>query len=294
MDLPPSDLVPEETWDSIVHLPDDVSLRTSDHYGTHIKKLWDLWGEWVMVVLALQGPDQALADSPIARVSSDCAVYFQASVHNTLVGYYRLAFASLRGVVENMTVGLCFELATDRSRFQSWLAGDEFGFGSAADQLRLHPSIAQLEGSLKKATGNDLYRQRNPATKDDGGLVRGLFKELSKYAHGAPNYTDSDIWASNGPVFVRDAFDRWAYTFILTFALGILQIRLARPNLTISGRRRTQLKKLFDRAVTSLPPESQERHLLKSVPSSVWHGSKLSDGPNSSRIRRSGSRPARV
>jgi hypothetical protein len=273
MDLPPSDLVLEETWNSIVHLPDGVSLRTSDHYGTRLKKVWDYWGDWVTVVLDLQGRDQALVDSPIARVSSDCAVYFQASVHNALVRYYRLAFASLRSVVENMTVGLRFELATDRSKFQSWLAGEEFGLGSAADQLKKYASVAQLERSLRVATGDDLYRQRNPAANDEGGLIRILFRELSKYAHGAPNYTDADIWASNGPVFVRDAFERWIHIFVLTYALGILQIRLARPSLRISARRRApQLKGLFDVAVDSLPTDSDERRLLKSAPASIWHG----------------------
>jgi hypothetical protein len=270
-DPPPSDLIPEETWDSIIHLPDDVSLRTSDHYGTSLKDLWDFWGDWVTLVLDLQGPDQALADSPIARVALESAAYFQASVHNALVGYYRLAFTSLRGVVENMTMGLHFELTPDRSKFASWLAGDEVGFGWAADQLRLNSAVAQLEGLLKSSTGDDLFRQRNVASHDEGGLIRCLFRELSKYAHGGPNYTDADLWASNGPIFVRTVFEFWAHTFVLVYALGLLQIQLARPNLKMSTRgSRRKVKALFETAVLTLAPESDERRILQAVPAELW------------------------
>jgi hypothetical protein len=170
MDAPPTDLIPEETWNSIAHLPDDVSLRTSDHYGTCLKELWAFWGDWVTLVLDLQGPNQELADSAIARVALDSAAYFQASVHNALVGYYRLAFTSLRGVVENMTVGTHFELSSDQVRFSSWLTGDEFGFGWAADQLRQNATVAQLEQELQAAAQDDLFRQRNTPTGDEGGL----------------------------------------------------------------------------------------------------------------------------
>lgn len=34
----PSDLIDEETWTDLTHLPDDVSLRTSDHHGTLLKR----------------------------------------------------------------------------------------------------------------------------------------------------------------------------------------------------------------------------------------------------------------
>ena len=39
------DLV-EETWNSIVSLPDDVSIRTSDDFGTLLRLLWDFWEDW--------------------------------------------------------------------------------------------------------------------------------------------------------------------------------------------------------------------------------------------------------
>ena len=270
MDVAPTDLIPEETWNSIVHLPDDVSLRTSDHYGTELEVLWDLWGDWVTVVLELQGPNQGLAETPMASVAGDTASYFQAAVQNALVGYYRLAFASLRGVVENMTVGLHFELTADRPKFQSWLAGDEFGFGSAADQLRQQPAVAQLEQSLQAAVGDDLLRQRNTPARADGGLVREVFKELSKYAHGGPNYTDADLWASNGPVFVPEVFEEWLQMFALVFAIGLLEIRIGRPNLAAGREDRRELRELFGTAVSILVPDSDGRRILEAAAAFLW------------------------
>jgi hypothetical protein len=38
---PPSDLIDEESWSGITGLPDDVSLRTSDHHGADIKRAYD-------------------------------------------------------------------------------------------------------------------------------------------------------------------------------------------------------------------------------------------------------------
>jgi hypothetical protein len=40
----PSDPIDEETWTDLVHLPDDVSIRTSDFHGTLLKQANDAWG----------------------------------------------------------------------------------------------------------------------------------------------------------------------------------------------------------------------------------------------------------
>lgn len=270
IDEPPTDLIPQETWNSIIHLPDDVSLRTSDHYGTCLRNVWDFWGNWVTLVLDLQGPNEELAESPIARVALDSAAYFQAAVHNAVVGYYRLAFASLRGVVENMTVGLYFDLSSDGSKFTSWLAGDEFSFGWAADQLRQNAVVSQLERELDAAVRDDLFGQRNTAAGSEGGLARALFRELSKYAHGAPNYTDADLWASNGPVFVHAVFETWMQMFALVFAFGLLEIRIARPDVVTMGDDGRGLKESFMGAVSILVSGSDERRILEAAGSLLW------------------------
>src|SRR5271156_279283 len=44
---PPSDVICSATWESIVTLPDDVAVRTSNYHGTALRQLNDLWGAWI-------------------------------------------------------------------------------------------------------------------------------------------------------------------------------------------------------------------------------------------------------
>jgi hypothetical protein len=43
----PTDLVSENVWSGIMHLPDDVAIRTSDHHGTQLATLHLLWDDWL-------------------------------------------------------------------------------------------------------------------------------------------------------------------------------------------------------------------------------------------------------
>src|SRR2546425_10391686 len=44
----PTALIPSDTWSSIMALPDDVSIRTTNHFGSLLKDLWWCWGEWIL------------------------------------------------------------------------------------------------------------------------------------------------------------------------------------------------------------------------------------------------------
>src|SRR5262245_55616887 len=106
-EAPASDLVLRDTRSSIVSLPDDVSLRTSDHYGSNFtafwQPFWQLWDEWRCVGGALQQAVDHPLDSPIAHTACDATNQFLASICNACVGSYRLAFTFLRGIVKGMT-----------------------------------------------------------------------------------------------------------------------------------------------------------------------------------------------
>jgi hypothetical protein len=269
-DAPPSDLVTPATWRSMTSLPDDVSLRTSDHYGTVLGLLWNLWGEWTCLVGGLQAKVAVPSDSPIAQTACDATDYFQASIYNALTGHYRSAHTSLRAVVENMTLGMEFQIESARDLFTEWLAGGDFGFGWAADRVTKHSQIAVLESELRKATGDDLYRQRQPPS-DEGGLTRRMFRLLSKYAHGAPQHTDADMWQSNGPIFVPKVFEDWTQSFLSVYSLAVLQSRLAQPTLDkLPWGASFDTRGLFAYAVRQLSDTSDARRLFEAVPDAVW------------------------
>jgi len=46
----PTDLVSEDIWNGITHLPDDVALTTSNHHGSQLATLYTLWGDWLEAI----------------------------------------------------------------------------------------------------------------------------------------------------------------------------------------------------------------------------------------------------
>lgn len=268
-DEPPRDLVEPDVWKGITALPDDVSLRTSDNYGSTLRLLWDLWGEWISVVLALQEAVGEKVDSPIAHTACDVSEYLQAATYNALTGYYRLAHTSLRAIIENMTFGLAFQLDPSDGEFGEWLDGEDHPFDWAVHRAARQPRVAVLECHLADAASDSLYRQRHGFRA--GGLARRLYKKLSKYAHGAPGHTDADVWHSNGPIFVPAAFEEWVCSHHEVYALAVLEGRLAQPALDeLQGSRSPSAESLFRRVVNLLPEASEARRLFEAVPGTIW------------------------
>ena len=266
IDPNPSDLIDADTWNSIVSLPDDVSLRTRDHYGSVLRKFWDAWGEWICLVLALQGAVKYPTTSPIAHVASHAIDEIQASIYNALVGFYRLAFSSLRNVLEQMTIGLHLKLSGDQNRFLAWLNGDrELGFGWAADNVPYHSSVRNLERHLTSTIGDNLFQQKKQ--KKSGGFARRLFSELSQFTHGGPAFTNADLWqGSNGPIFVPQAFEKWSRTFAKTYAFGVLEVKLAQPEVTALGSGSSlSIRELFEQVVNMIPVKEDGLIILQTV-----------------------------
>lgn len=271
-DSPPTDLIDEETWRSMTSLTDDVSLRTSEHYGSCLKDLWTLWSKWISLVTAIQQANDVSLFAPLAYVALNATEYFQGSIHNALVGFYRLAFASLRSVIENTAIGTQFQLSGDNTSFSQWIAraGEHrFRFGWAVDCLLSYTQVKALERDLRDATGDDLFHQASGV--DKGGFVRRFFATLSRYAHSSPSFADGDIWESNGPVFVSGAFEEWERAFLTAYALAVLQVRLANfPSETKSLGSSLSLKKLFLKASAQLPAGCNSRRMFDAIPVSIW------------------------
>jgi hypothetical protein len=269
-DTPPRDLIDQGTWHSIWDLPDSVAIATTDDFGQGLREIDKLVSAWSCTFepLGLFGGTRR-AFRPLGYVALEVGDAFGASVMNAVVGYYRVAFMSLRSIVENMTVALHLQLAGDRKKYRAWLKGKEdLKFGNEAGQVRGHQPIAALEAHLGRRIGNDLFRQKNGPQKH--GHVRELFSVLSKYAHAFPGFMDGDLWGSNGPIFAHEAFVRWAQAFLATYALSVLMLRLGQPQLNTLDGEYGSMKELFDAAVELLPPRAPLRRTLKSVPLSVW------------------------
>jgi hypothetical protein len=265
------DPIDKKTWNSIVSLPDDVSVTTSKHYGSVLKKSWSAWDEWNCLAGSLQAIVQDPTTSPIAHVASLVNDELQASIYNALVGFYRLAFSSLRNVVEQMSVGLQLELAGDRNAFLRWLNGNrELKFSWAADGLARHTPVARLECYLMNCLGDSMFRQRS--LKQSEGFARRLFKELSEFTHGGPAFTSADLWeGSNGPIFVAKAFEKWAGTFARTYALGVLEAKLAQPHISRLGfGSQLSIQELFREVVKMVPKQEDGSAILRKTLNLKW------------------------
>lgn len=260
------DLIDQGTWKSIVSLPDDVSLHTSENYGSVLKTSWSVWGEWINLVGALQEAVKDPTTSPIAHVAVHATDELQASTYNALVGFYRLAFSSLRNVLEQMTIGLHLKLAGNQSLFRAWFNGNrELNFGWAADNALRHSSVGNLERYLTNTLGDNLFRQKT--RNQSGGFARRLFSELSEFTHGGPAFTNAALWqGSTGPIFVPKAFEKWTGTFAKTYALGVLEAKLAQPNVTnLAFGSSLCIRDLFKQVVNMVPAGEDGLTILRAV-----------------------------
>jgi hypothetical protein len=224
----PTNLVGESTWKSIVSLPDDVSIRTSDTYGTQIEQMWDYWSMWNRTVGGVQELVDEPAKSPTAIAASDAADEFQAATYAALVGYYRVAFSCLRNILEQMAIGAQLAMSNDSKDFADWRNTDErIKFGWAADMLPRHSQVAALERHLQ-ASAKDCLFNRTPK-----GLARRLFVTFSKYTHGASGFTDADARQSNGPIFLPRIFLQWCVSALKTYTIVLHLLKLAHAKLDV-------------------------------------------------------------
>ena len=224
----PTNVIDEDTWKSIVGLPDDVSIRTSDEYGPQLREMWGHWGTWGRVVLGVRALSSDPTSSPTAIASCDAADEFQGATYCALVGYYRVAFSCLRNVLEQITIGVQLATRNDAQDFTDWRNGEErIRFGWAADMIVKNPVTARLEKHLRTKTRDSLFNQNSK------GMARRLFVEFSKYTHGVSGFTDADSRESNGPIFVPKPFLDWRAASLKTYAIALHALKLAHPQLDV-------------------------------------------------------------
>lgn len=222
---PPSDLLDLEIWDYLMHLADHASITTSNHHGRLLQRLFNLERGWVDAI----GDINDWMSTAMVDVMDD----LHASQFLLLHGFYRQAIATLRSVLESTLAGAYLQLARDQEAFRRWRAGNEFGFGQAADSLPRIASVKSFELRLRAVTHDSLLAQRTPSSP--GGWVRRLYAHLCEYTHPRPGHTNADLWRSNGPIYVRANISRTAALYAETYAVAIIIVALSRPNLPLEA-----------------------------------------------------------
>jgi hypothetical protein len=174
---PPTDLIPEESWQELINLPTDVLLRTTDRRGTRLAQMNNLWTIWMKSL-----PGEVETAPFIFNAGWDAADDFNVSVFVTAHGYYRQGLGNLRNALEGMAIAATFAASQDEQALGRWLKGKRVEMKPAA----LRPSL-----------GSDIT-----------SVLGRLYGELSSYVHPQQNGTNAFLWnGSNGPVWENDAFD---------------------------------------------------------------------------------------
>lgn len=214
----PSDVIGKPSWQSIVTLPDDVAVRTSNYHGTALRQLNDLWGAWVECF----GDDHDFMFSVMLDAGDD----FQAALYANLTGFYRLSVTALRSALELSAIGTWAQVCGKKKEFNNWRGGKmPLSFGQACDGL--YGATKSLSDHLKQVVDDGLFQQRTQTT--EGGFLRRIFEGLSNFTHSRPGYADGDIRTSNGPIYVQSAFNHVSWMEFETIGACFVLLLLSRP-----------------------------------------------------------------
>jgi hypothetical protein len=209
----PTDPVEEKTWSGIMHLPDDVALTTSNHHGRQLATLYALWADWI----------EAIGDDldELHGGMLDAADCLQASTFDSLHGYYRSAVANLRSALELIAIGALGNRAPQDKDYVRWKKHNlgSFPFQSCVRKLRGATSGSVPASVLKP-----------------GGWADTLYEELCPYTHSRPDASDGEIWRSNGPIYVNEAFEGIFELQLSTYAAGYVFVKLTRPQFGLPKR----------------------------------------------------------
>lgn len=216
----PTDRITSQTWDGLMVGPDDVAVRTSNYHGTALRQLYALWGAWVESLGYRTGP--------VFSLMLDAGDEFQAATYTAMTGYYRLSASALRSALELTATGVWARVCRNAAA-RSWWQGRkrEISFGRSCDGLI--NGASEIERCLRSQTGDALFEQRRGS--DDGGYLRRMFDGISNFTHARPGHSDSAFrGGSNGPIYVRAAFEHVAWMQFETFGACFALSLVANPN----------------------------------------------------------------
>jgi hypothetical protein len=211
-DPAPSNLIDQDTWYGIIHLPDDVAIRTSDHNGTKLQLLYSLWGDWVQ---AIGDPDR---QDELYNCMLDAADCFQCATFDLLHGYYRSALANLRAALELVMIGTYGNLYPTDFGYLEWKRSESERFGFSKCRRHLHKT---LTGSV----GSWIF--------EDNVFPIRTYTELCAFTHSRPNASDGALWESNGPIYSGAGVALSFRMSLRVYAICYLLVRIARPSFVL-------------------------------------------------------------
>ncbi|MBI2252097.1 MAG: hypothetical protein HYU63_05065 [Armatimonadetes bacterium] len=225
----------EEVLKDIIILPYNISLETFKKYPNEVTYAWHLWNIWVYITVTLQHINTE-GNSPTTYLSTIVIDEFQASVFNSITGFYRVAFSALRNILEQMVVAVYYEpcLRVDKfvpNNYKEWLKGKEkIFFNEMLKKISDYEEVKKIEADLLRKCDDKIFK----AQKDSKPCVylQRLYSTLCKYTHGRPNYTNNDLCSNNsGPWFNNSSFKTWYEIFLKIYLLFILVIKITKQNI---------------------------------------------------------------
>lgn len=211
-DVPPSDLVSKEVWDGIMHLPDDVALRISDHYGSDLAILYAYWGDWLKAI-GEPGNEDMLYYGML-----DAADCFQCCTFDLLHGYYRAAISNLRAALELVLI-TAYGRINPCDKFYEWQEGKR--------ELRYTDTRRELAKLLKGNSGAWILL--------DDQRISTLYARLCRFTHSRLESSDGALWESNGPVAKNEAVVLSVELALETYRACYIIAKLARPTFRLPG-----------------------------------------------------------
>jgi hypothetical protein len=221
-DPEPTDLISESAWNGIMTLPGDVAIRTTSHQGERIEILYELWSGWIHEL-----PEAGM----FAHAMLDSADDFAAALFNLTHGFYKQALFSLRSALEVVTMACSCELLADHGKWNEWLGGGDLRFARECDNLQASRLVEELDQAAFVTAGATLYTSREGLTKNS--WARNLYRRLSQYAHARETSSNAQIWESNGQIYSAEGMRVSYHSFLETYALCLLAVKLALLDVSI-------------------------------------------------------------
>ena len=226
-DPPPSDMVDQDTWDHLTTLPTDVSIRTSNEHGRHLRAQNDLMTAFSKPVIAiLDEPAE-----PILWAMRDVNDELYAATFDFLHGFYRQSVSSLRSCLELMLDG---SARATRGLTGGGRSSERFSFQRSAGVIRSARRVQVIDDKLDAACGRRLFGRPGHAAGE--GWIGDLYGRLSEYAHARPGRTLGDTWGSNGPIYVGAAVQDVHILFAETVCAACVLASVGRPALTFGAK----------------------------------------------------------